>query len=334
MTGNPVTEFVHHHERLNGLSYHFVTAGEGPPVLLLHGFPDLWIGWKRVMEQLVTSGYSVIAPDLRGFGDTEATPDIGSATAVDILGDLIALLDYLGLQSVAVVCHDWGAEVGWTIVRLRPDRFGAIVALSVPYAPRGPASLPQMLAKGAPPDHYMLYFLKEGIAEAELDADPATFLRRLFYTNWGQRVGTEPPSMRLGSTGRLIDGLDDPTGTPGPIGDEDFAIYVDAFTRTGFRGALNTYRSLHRNWELLAGWSDRSVDVPALYIGGSRDIVLQFPGMRNLVEAMPALVPKSDPPTIFEDVGHFIQMEKPVEVATLTADFLGRHCPSTTFPKV
>ena len=323
-----MSEFVHHHEVLNGLRYHFVTAGEGPPVLLLHGFPDLWLGWRPVMEHLVAAGFSVIAPDLRGFGESQAAEGTEEATAFDVMGDLIALLDHLGLARVAVVGHDWGAEVAWTIVRVRPDRFTAIVALSVPFAPRGPASLPQMLAATAPPDLYMLYFLEEGVAEKELDLDPSTFLRRLFYTNSGDRPGDDVPSMRLAANGRLTDALDTPPASWNGLSSADMEDYVSAFSRTGFRAALNTYRSLHRNWQLLAGWADRSVTVPAFYIGASRDLVLHFPGMRDLVTAMPDLLPMAEPPIIFEGVGHFIQMERPAETADLIAQFLNKYLAS------
>lgn len=312
----------HHHEVLNGLSYHFVTAGEGPPILLLHGFPDLWIGWLPVMEVLVEAGYSVIAPDMRGFGETEGAHGASEATAVDVMGDLIALLDHLGLAKVAIVAHDWGAEVGWTIVKLRPDRFGAIAALSVPYAPRGPASLPKMLAEMAPPDLYMLYFLQEGVAEKELDARPEEFLRRLYYTNWGGRPGHEMAEMRLARNGRLIEGLEEaPPGWTTPDA-AHLEAYVAAFKRTGFRTALNTYRSLHRNWELSAGWQDLPISVPALYIGGSRDIVLHFPGMQSLIDAMQQLIADARPPVLLDGVGHFIQMERPNEVGNLISDFL------------
>ncbi|RYM09507.1 alpha/beta hydrolase [Sphingobium cupriresistens] len=322
-----MVEFVHHKAELNGLSYHFVTAGQGPAILLLHGFPDLWIGWRPVMEHLVAAGYSVIAPDLRGFGDSQAAPGPDQASGFDLLGDLIALLDHLGHVQVAVVGHDWGAEVGWTIVRLRPDRFGAIVSLSIPFTPRGDASLPQLLAANAPPDFYMLYFLQEGVAERELDSDPKAFLRRLFYTNWGGRPGTDVPIMRLGANGRLIDGLDEPPTSANLLTEQELDIYASSFARTGFRGALNTYRSLHRNWELLAGWADIAVDVPAFYISGDRDIVLHFPGMKSMVEQMTSMLPQAAPPVILEGVGHFVQMERPGQVADLIASFLGRNHP-------
>ncbi|MXO73018.1 alpha/beta fold hydrolase [Alteraurantiacibacter buctensis] len=320
-----MTDYVHHQAVLNGLDYHFVTAGDGIPVLLLHGFPDLWIGWRGVMEQLVERGFRVIAPDLRGFGQTAPAAGAEQATAIDVMGDLVALLDHLAIDQVAVVAHDWGAEIGWTIAKLRPDRFAAIVALSVPYAPRGPASLPQMMARAAPPDLYMLYFLEEGRAERELDANPRAFLRRLFYTNSGDWAGDGVPAMRLAGNGSLIEGLDEPPTSWLGLSEQDLAYYVEEFSRTGFRAALNTYRSLHRNWQLMAGWADRTIEVPALYIGGSRDIVLHFPGMRDLVEAMPRLMKNCEPPVIVEGAGHFIQLERPRETAQHIADFLEKH---------
>lgn len=319
-----MTEFTHHQVQLNRLTYHFVTAGAGPEILLLHGFPDLWIGWRPVMERLVAAGYSVIAPDMRGFGGSEPAPGSDQATAFDVMGDLIALLDHLALSRVAVVAHDWGADVAWTIVRLRPDRFGAIVSLSIPYTPRGEASLPQLLAAHAPPDLYMLYFLREGLAEQELDADPRTFLRRLFYTNWGGRPGDDAPFMRLAANGRLIDGLEEPPTSANLLSEDELDAYASAFERTGFRGALNTYRSLNRNWELSAGWADTTVTVPALYISGDRDVVLHFPGMKAMVDAMTTMLPQAETPVIMKGVGHFIQMERPVEVANLILSFLDR----------
>jgi pimeloyl-ACP methyl ester carboxylesterase len=143
--------------------------------------------------------------------------------------------------------------------------------------------------------------------------------------------------MRLAANGRLTDGLAVPPAAWIQDHAADLAIYTAEFARTGFRAALNTYRSLHRNWELLAGWADVPVTVPAFYIGGSRDLVLHFPGMRDLVNAMPVLLPNSEPPVILEGVGHFMQMEQPVEVARLIRGFLekayrtgGNHCDSGT----
>jgi pimeloyl-ACP methyl ester carboxylesterase len=318
-------EFTHHYDSINGLRYHYVTAGRGPALLFLHGFPDLWRSWEPIMRLCVQAGFRVIAPDLRGFGETESQKP-GTATAFDVLGDMIALLKLNDCDQVGLIGHDWGGELAWHLALLRPDRFAAIAALSVPYVPRGSQSLPAALRAFGPPDLYMLYFLEEGLAEQELNADPETFLRRVFYANHGMRPGP-PPTMRLSANGRLIDALDEPPPGFAYPAHFDLAHHIEAFKRTGFSPALDTYRSLHRTWELTAGWADKTVTVPALYIGGDKDIVLNFPGMRECVESMTTFLPQARSPHIFQDVGHFIQLERPTETAALLIEFFAQSLP-------
>jgi len=316
----------HHFEEINGLRYHYVTGGKGPAIAFLHGFPDIWSGWRRLMLSFIDAGYCVVAPDWRGFGGTEPSTGPACNTVVDLTADLVAILDKLGIAQTGIVGHDLGSEVGWAAVKMRPDRFGAIVSLSVPYVPRGELSLTRMIESVAPPNFYFRYFLEEGLAEKELDADPRTFLRRIFHTNSSHNPDGASPAMYVGETG-LIDALVEP-GTlatlPSP---EELDVYVEAFTRTGFAGALDTYRSLHRGWELLAVFQDRTVDVPSFYIGGGWDLVLNLPGMRELVAGMPSALPQAEEPVIFPEVGHFIHWERPAEVFDLLLDFFNRRHP-------
>jgi pimeloyl-ACP methyl ester carboxylesterase len=180
----------------------------------------------------------------------------------------------------------------------------------VPYTPRGPASLPTMLRAGAPPDLYMLYFLEHGPADTELDAQPHEFLRRLFYTNSAQLPDFVLPSMRTSADGSLVEGLEQPPGEMHWFDAAEIDIYADNFKRTGFTPALNTYRSLDRSWQLMAAWSDRTLEVPALYIGGDRDIVLNFPGMREAVDAFQTLAPHARPANIIANAGHWVHLEQ------------------------
>lgn len=320
--------FKHHHVQLNDISYHFVTTGVGPAVLFCHGFPDLWRGWHNQMAAVAAQGYLAIAPDMRGFGETEAPEDPLAYTAIDLVGDMIALLDHLSIDKAAIIGHDWGATIAWAAALLRPDRFVAVAALSVPYTPRGPASLPAMLAKSAPPDLYMLYFLEPGLAEAELDSDPRTFLRRLFYSNSGDLSDGRIPSMRLAANGRLTDALEEPPAPLSWFNEEELNAYVVAYERTGFRGALNTYRSLDRTWQLMAAWADKVVTVPAFFIGASRDVVMHFPGMKDMVEQMTEILPNANQSVVLEGAGHFIHLERVTEVNRLLIDFLGTHFPA------
>jgi pimeloyl-ACP methyl ester carboxylesterase len=188
-------------------------------------------------------------------------------------------------------------------------------------------SIIDILRQSAPPDLYLLYFLQEGVAEKELDADPERFLRRIFYTNSGERTAGGAPEMRLAANGLLVDALDEPGASMKCFPDEHLAFYADSFRRTGFRGALNVYRSLHRTWELLAGWVDVPPTVPSLFIVGELDITMGLLGGRESIEAMSRMVPNAEDPVILNGLGHFLQFEAPDKVASLLLDFYGRHHP-------
>ncbi|MBI1290239.1 alpha/beta fold hydrolase [bacterium] len=323
-SARPIEEqpaFKHHHERLNGRQQHFVTAGAGKAVLFLHGFPDLWRTWRAQMRAVVDAGYMAIAPDLRGFGETEGVADPQSYTSVDVMGDLIAILDHLGVAQVTVVAHDWGTNAGWAAVQLRPDRFVGIMAVSVPWLPHGDRSLPQILREEAPAEYYLPWFLTEGPPDAEFNADPETFLRRIFFTNSAERSGDAPPAM-LTIGGSLIVGLEEPPGEMRFLPNDELAIYVEAFRKSGATSAFNAYRSLHRSWELMAAWSDFVPAVPARTIVGDKDLVVGMPGMRDVFAAQHDWLPQGQPTIWIGNCGHFAQMEQPDEVSRHVVDFV------------
>lgn len=214
--------FTHHYQQLNGRRQHFVTAGQGEAILFLHGFPDMWRSWRAQMRAVAEAGYMAIAPDLRGFGETEGDPDPERYTSIDVMGDLLAILDHLSVRQVTVVAHDWGTNAGWAAVQLRPDRFVGILAISVPWLPHGDRSLPQILQQEAPPEYYLPWFLTKGPADDEFNADPETFLRRIFYTNSAERPGGTPPMLTV--NGSLIAGMDEPPGEMTFMPDDELAI--------------------------------------------------------------------------------------------------------------
>lgn len=322
-------ELQHHQATINGLGYHFVTAGQGPTIAFLHGFPDLWCSWRKLMLEFVAAGYQVLAPDWRGFGGSERASKPDRATCVDLSGDLIAIMDSLGIAQAGIVAHDLGSEVGWAAAKMRPDRFTAIASLSVPYVPHGPMSLVQALEAFAPSNFYFLQFAKTPGVERELDANPETFLRRIFHTNSGNARSPEKlmEAMSFGPNG-LTDSLEAPDGKHEILPQEELAEYAETFSRTGFAGALDTYRSIHRGWELMAAFADRTIDIPALYIGGDLDLVLNLPGMRGMVQEMNSLMPRAEPPVIFSGFGHFIHWERHAETAAVLKDFFTRNHPA------
>ena len=321
--------FEHQFAHINGLKHHIVTCGTGPAVLFCHGFPDMWRVWRHQMRAVAAAGFMAIAPDLRGFGQTDSPRAGDCFTVVDVLGDCIGILNHFGIQSAVIVGHDWGAGVSWIAPILRPDRFSAVATLSVPYGRRAPRSLPDLLEASGQHDIYMLYFNRPGEADAELDANPEKFLRRLFYTLSGAFDGDQLSRMRVGSTGRLIDSLAE---APGPLpwfDDDEMAIYVENFRSRGFTGALSTYRNLHRGWELLAAWDDASLKVPALFIYGEKELVTRFPGRAEAIEDFTNLVPNGRAPVLVPGAGHWVQLEAPAVVNAALIDFLRTLPPET-----
>jgi len=160
---------------VNGLRYHVLDAGQGPPVLLLHGFPDTSELWRRQIDALAGAGYRVIAPDLRGRGKTERPPNVADYALSLIVRDVVGLLDALGVQRAHVVGHDWGAAVAWLSAALLPERVDRLVAISVGYP--GAAGRPKFedLQKG----WYRLLIQFAGVAEDLMQQDDWYLFREL-----------------------------------------------------------------------------------------------------------------------------------------------------------
>jgi len=293
-------------------------AGEGPPVLLLHGFPELWYSWRHQLPALAAAGYRAVAPDVRGYGGTDAPEAIDSYTMLDHVADAVGVLDALGEESAVIVGHDWGAPMAWHGALLHPERFPAVAALSVPYTPRPPAP-PTQLMKRLFQDRffYMLYFQEPGLAEAELEADVRRSMRLMLYDASGDapRSGWQA---RRPKDANLLDEMRDPERLPPWLTEADIDYYTAEFERTGFRGGLNRYRNMDRDWEQSAHLAGATVQQPALFVAGERDGVLRFTG----TDAMKASVPNLRNVVILPGCGHWTQQERPAEVNSALIEFL------------
>jgi pimeloyl-ACP methyl ester carboxylesterase len=303
----------------NGIRMHVAEAGEGPAVLLCHGFPEAWHSWRHQLEVLAAAGYRAIAPDMRGYGGTEAPASVADYTLLHLVGDMVGLLDALAIPQAVIAGHDWGAPVAWNAALLRPDRFRAVAGLSVPYAPRGPASPFDLLRRAGRHRFYQLYFQAPGVADNELRRDPAATLRRTFFTLSGdvpeaQRWNPDLPE------GGFLASLAEPAALPAWLPEAEFALYVDTFRRTGFRGGLNWYRNIERNWALMAPFAGARVQVPGLFVAGRRDPVLGWAG--RAVEALPQTVPGLRGTVLIETAGHWVQQEAAAEVNAALLEFL------------
>ncbi len=310
-----MTELRHNFAEINRTKLHYVEAGEGPAVIFCHGFPELWYSWRHQLPALAAAGYRAIALDLRGHGESGAPEALEEYDVAHNVGDVIGLMDMLGIERAAIVGHDAGTSTAYTSALMRPDRIRGVMGLSVPYIPRGPLSVLEAFEGAVPPGFYMLYFQTPGVAEADLERDVKESLRRLIYANSGENPQT-PFIMTVPENGTLVEELPAPAGPIAFLSDADLDVYAAAYTRTGFRGGLNGYRVLHRNWQLTAPWNGMALPVPSAYVGGTADTVLHFPGFRDAAEAMGNAL-------FLEGAGHWIQSERADEVNAALLAFLG-----------
>jgi epoxide hydrolase A/B len=309
----------------NGIQLNIAEQGEGPLVLLCHGFPESWYSWRHQFAPLAAAGFHVVAPDMRGYGKSDRPEAIDQYTLLHLVGDLVGLADALGARTAVIVGHDWGATVAWHAALLRPDRFRAVAALSVPFRPRGKAPPTSLMPKTADAQFYQLYFQEPGVAEAEFERDPSVALAIMLYGASGDatRIGRGEIGMVSRGSGFLRGAVAAPTTLPAWLSERDIDFYAGEFRRTGFRGALNWYRNIDRNWELLAPFAGAPVTVPALYVAGDRDMVVAFPGMDQLLANLKRFVPGLHKTVMLPGCGHWTQQERPAEVNAALIEFLG-----------
>ena len=297
------------------------TQGEGPLVLLCHGFPESWMSWRAQMGALAQAGFRAAAPDMRGYGGTDAPASPDEYTMVHHAGDMVGLVRALGETTAVIVGHDWGAPAAWNSALLRPDMFRAVVGMSVPYTPPSSVDLLSALAKAGVTSFYMQYFQQPGVAEAELERDPAATLRRITYSMSGEGPGRIVAGILPPGAG-FLDVTEDPEVLPPWVDAQDLASVAGEFARTGFRGGLNWYRAIRRSSELMAAWRGCVIRQPSLFIAGSKDDVLRFAGMDQRVARLPQVLPGLRGTHLLEGAGHWVQRERAEEVNRLLVEFL------------
>jgi pimeloyl-ACP methyl ester carboxylesterase len=318
----------------NGIRLNIAEAGEGPPVLLCHGFPESWYSWRHQIDALAAAGFRAIAPDMRGYGKSDAPEAIEQYTVFHLVGDLVGLLDALAIPSAVIVGHDWGATVAWQAARLRPDRFRAVACLSVPYRPRGPVRPTSVMPRTAEAQFYQLYFQEPGVAEAEFERDPRATVLNMLYGASGEGIATIAAAAASGNAGAasgigmvphsggMLRSLGAPPTLPPWLSQADIDFYAGEFRRSGFRGPLNYYRNVDRNWELMAAFAGAPVTVPALYVAGDRDLVVSFPGTEQLLANLKSFVPALRGIKMLPGCGHWTQQERPSEVNAAILEFV------------
>ncbi|HEX8803968.1 MAG TPA: alpha/beta hydrolase, partial [Acidimicrobiales bacterium] len=259
-----------------GVDLHVLEAGEGFPVVLAHGFPELAYSWRHQIPALAAAGYRVLAPDQRGYGRSDRPAAVEDYDITHLTGDLLALLDDVGAERGVFVGHDWGAIVVWALALLAPERVAGVVGMSVPFVPRPerpPIERLREIFTGA--FFYMLYFQEPGVADAELGADPERTMRRLLAAQPGD--GDGDLARFFADDGRgFVERLPEPSGMPDWLRREELDHYVAEFTRTGFTGGINWYRNFHRNWERTPELLGKGIDLPSGFVAGAEDPVLRM----------------------------------------------------------
>jgi len=297
-------------------------AGNGPLILCVHGFPELWYSWRHQLSYFSERGYKVAALDVRGYGRSSKPHEIAAYSMRNLASDVAAAIDQLGGGKAILFGHDWGAPIVWNTALLYPNKVTAVAGLSVPYRPRGPASFVEM-AKAIYKDRffYQLYFQHEGVAEAEFEADVTTGLRKGYFA----LSGAAPLNKWLEqkpADAKLLDGMIDPQPFPDWMSAKDLQVYVDAFRAGGFRGQLNRYRAQAIDFQELAEYAGKPVTQPACFIAGERDPVRAFvPGMDLYADAGTACADFRGS-TILPGIGHWVQQEAPAETNAALERFL------------
>lgn len=318
----------HQHDlKVNEIRLHVAEQGEGPLVLLVHGFPETSAVWRHQLATLADAGYRAVAPDLRGYGRSEVPPDVAAYSSLDIVGDLIGLLDTFGERQAVVVGGDWGATIAWQAAQVRPDRFRAVAALGVPLMGRAPMAPSKLFPQSKEAAFYTLYFAEPEVARQELERDVAATLRKIYYAASGDAGSRDDPAtpnpfgMVSRSTG-LLAGLPDPGHSPSWLSEADLAEAVACFQASGFQGGLNYYCNLDRNWAQQAAFKGLRVEVPSLYLLGERDPGRSMPGMDLIVASMRSLAPALRGAEVIPNAGHWLQQEAPEAVNTALLHFL------------
>jgi pimeloyl-ACP methyl ester carboxylesterase len=308
-------EWSHRHAKINGINMHYVEQGQGVPVILCHGFPHLWFSWRHQIPALAGAGWRVIAPDMRGMGQTEAPSEIEAYGVDPIVADLLGLLDHLGEKRAVFVGLDFGAFAVYDLALRAPERVIAVIGLENPAAPHNPDVPPLTEYAEIAKKNFLHieYFRKPGPADRALNAAPREFLNKVFYALSGDyemaKVFRNPPGMTY------LDALPEPPPLPWKwMNDLEMEYFVSEYSRTGFTGGLNYYRSMDIKWAQRKPFEGVKSKVPAFFIGSEHDIDLEAFHGDDPISLMRAQFPDLREVAMIPKAGHMVQMENPEAV--------------------
>lgn len=306
----------------NGLTLAVHELGTGPPIILLHGFPEIAFSWRHQLPALAAAGYRAIAPDQRGHGASDKPGSVSDYRIQELIADICGLLDALELEHAVFIGHDWGALVLWQMAILGPERMAGLINLNIPFFARTPIDPIMLMRDYLGDDFYIVNFQDSNEADLKCDADPGhvfdVMMRKNLITR--ARFDSLPKEKKVFS---LLAALARKELSGEPIlNEEEHRVYTDAYKAGGFTGPINRYRNWSHNWSSTEG-VDQTVKVPTLFIGAEDDVIVS-PAQ---IEAMKPHVPDLEIQMI-ENCGHWTQQEKPDELNSMILEWLTRRYPA------
>ena len=296
--------------------------GKGPPVIMVHGWPESWYSWRHQIKPIANLGYKVLAIDVRGYGGSTKPYEIEKYDMLSLISDIIGIIDAENEDKAILIGHDWGAPICWNTAALHPNKVKAVIGLSVPYTRRGVISnieLWKQLYEGK--FFYQVYFQKEGIAEKELEKNISTSLRKIYY--WASAEGYyDNVKSNSNINSGLLDGIPNPNPFPKWLSEKDLNYFTSEFEKSGFRGPINRYRNQERDWELIPELSSLKIEVPSFFIGGGKDGIRRFIKGYDFYENPGKYCSHFYGKLIIEKVGHWVQQEAPLETTDAIIKFL------------
>ena len=308
------------------ISLRVAIEGQGPLVIMVHGFPESWYSWRHQIGPIAAADYAVAAIDVRGYGGSDKPHDVAAYAMQHIVGDLVGLKQTLSPDAPAILIgHDWGAPIVWNSAFVHPEHFRAVAGRSVPFAgaPNRPFTevfREKFTSKGM--FFYQDYFQQPGRAEAELEPQLRRFLTLFLTSISGEAPDNAWPVKPVDSL--LLDGLEAPASLPAWLTEADLDFYEHEFAGSGLRGPLNRYRNHEADYAWLSPLAGRKLEQPTLYIGGTRDPASTLFGqVADPVAMMRHFAPRVEG-HMLDGCGHWTQQERPDEVNRLLLDWLAR----------
>lgn len=305
-----------HYIQTNGIRMAVYEQGEGPAVLLLHGFPELAFSWRHQLPALAEAGFRVIAPDQRGYGKTSVPPRVSDYRIEALIADVHGLLDALQLERAVFVGHDWGAILLWQMAMLAPERIEKLIILNIPHYPRSPVDPIEIWRRRFGDDFYIVNFQDSNEADRVFAQDTAHF----FDVTMRRKQLSRELFDKLPAERKVVSLLNalarEKQGGEPLLSGEERDYYASAFAASGFTGAINWYRNWTHNWEILNG-IDETIDIPTLFVGAVNDLIIapeHIEGMKQLVRNLDI--------HMLEDCGHWSQQERPDDVNRLMIEWL------------